>query len=554
MHMVIIGANPLVSNGSAMTAPNIRKRLRGIRERGGKIVVIDPRKTETADESDLHHFIRPGTDAFFLLAFLQVLFSEKLVRPGRLAGFTVGIDELRTIAEKYPPARVAEITGIAGAEIAALARNFARAEFAVMYPRIGTSVQEFGGLCHWLIHAIHVVTGNLDRPGGMMFTKPALDVVGVAGLMNATGSYDRYRSRVSQMPELRGEFPCAAMIEEIETPGEGQIKSMLTISGNPVLSSPNGKRLDRALAGLDFMASIDIYINETTRHANIILPSRPPLERHHIEVLYQMLSVRNKVKYSPAVLAPAADSKSDAEIFSGLMARLDPAGLGFVNNIFSRFLKPADLIDAVIRMGPHGDKFMPFSEGLNLKKIQRHVHGIDLGPMESHLPGRLFTTDRKIHIVPEVFKNDLARLDEKLVHRRDPNKFILIGRRDLRSNNSWMHNYPKLTRHEHACFLLIHPEDAARLQIAVNQTVKLKTRAGELEVTAKYDDAMMRGVVSMPHGWGHDRKHARLAVAGSIAGVSMNDITEEKFMDILVGTSALNGTEVEIEISAAAAR
>jgi anaerobic selenocysteine-containing dehydrogenase len=545
---LVLGANPAVSNGSLMSAPDAAGRIRAVRRRGGKVVVIDPRRSETAALADRHHFIRPGTDALLLLALLHVVFAEGLEKPGRLADRVEGLDAVRALAAEVPPERAALVTGIAAGEIRALAREFAAAPSAVAYGRCGVSTQEFGALAHWLINVLNLVTGNLDRPGGAMFTHPAVDAV----KRSRRGSYGRWKSRVRGLPEFSGELPVAVLAEEILTPGPGQVRALVTSSGNPVLSTPNGAQLDRALAGLEFMVSVDFYLNETTRHAHLILPPTSPLEHDHYDLAFYLLSVRNAAKYSPAVFPAPPGALHDWQIFLGLQRRLERGAKARLTHAALGRLKPHGLLDLALRTGPYGAGFVPFARGLSLRRLRRHPHGVDLGPLRPSLPERLATADGKIHAAPEPLLADAARLRARLLDGggdADGGGFdlLLIGRRQLRSNNSWMHNYPRLMKGRDRCTLLLHPADAAARGIADGARVRLGSRAGSVEVAAELSDEVMPGVVSLPHGFGHARPGIRLGVAAEHPGASANDVTDELRLDALGGNAALNGVPVRVE-------
>src|SRR6266404_6759254 len=477
---LILGANPAVSNGSMMTAPGMSRRLQEIRQRGGKVVLIDPRFTETARLADRHLFIKPGGDVLLLLALLHVVFEEKLTSLGPLAPFTKGVDVIGKLVAEFPPEKVASITGIDADQIRLLAREFAAAESAVCYGRIGVSTQEFGGFCQWLINVLNIVTGNLDRPGGAMFTLPAFDPLSAPESLAPRGSFARWHSRVRKLPEFAGEFPVAPLAEEILTEGPGQIKALVTSAGNPVLSTPNGRELDRALAGLEFMASIDFYINESTKHAHIILPPSTSLERAHYDVAFHLLAVRNTTKFSPALFEPDAETRHDWEIFLELQTRMEHDGLfgalfGSVKRtLITRFFGPERILDLGLRFGPYGARLNPFSRGLTLRKVKKAVHGIDLGPLHSCLPQRLRTFDKSIELAPDVLVKDVERVKAKLLDwdrhwdrgrlarkptlessSNDTNgNLLLIGRRQLRSNNSWMHNSERLLRGKPRCTIL----------------------------------------------------------------------------------------------------
>lgn len=541
--LLVLGGNPAVSNGSLMTAPDIKKRLKAIRQRGGRIVVVDPRRTETAKLADEHFFVRPGSDALLLAAFVHTVFDEDLVAPGTSDALIDGLDTVWEHLRPFSPEAVADAVGIEAAEIRRLVREFCTAPTAVCYGRLGVSVHEFGSLCQWLIHVFNIVSGNLDRPGGALFTKPAVDVINRG---HGGGSFGRWRSRVRGLPEFGGELPVATLAEEILTPGEGQIRALVTSAGNPVLSTPNGRQLDKALEGLEFMVSIDLYINETTRHAHLILPPTAALEHDHYDLVFHALAVRNTARYSPAVFEPAEDTRHDWQIFHALRQRLDQRrGLKARLERFSTGrMGPAGLLDLGLRQGPYGAGINPLGNGLTLKRLRENPHGVDLGPLEPSLPGRLKTKSGRIDLVPELLLRDLPRLRESL-HRPVPD-LVVIGRRQVRSNNSWMHNYPRLMRGKDRCTLLIHPDDAARLGVTDAQIVRVRSRVGSIEAPVEVTDTMMPGVVSLPHGFGHSLPGTEVNVASAHPGVSLNDLTDDQRIDALSGNAALTGVPVTV--------
>jgi anaerobic selenocysteine-containing dehydrogenase len=535
---LILGANPVVSNGSLMTAPGVAKRIRAIRDRGGRVVVVDPRRTETAAVADRHFFIPPGRDALLLLALLRTLLAEDLARPGRLAGLLRGADELAAAVAPFSAARVAPLVAIPKAEIEQLARDFAAAPSAVCYGRIGLSTQLFGGLCQWLINALNLLTGNLDRPGGAMFPTPAFDIVAP----NRRGEYGRWASRVRGLPEFVGELPAAALAEEIATAGDGQIRALVTVAGNPVLSTPDGGALDRALAGLEFTAAIDIYVNETTRHADVILPPTTGLECDHYDIVFHALAVRNTAKYSPALFDAGPDARHDWQIYRELAERLATPERPFDATDPRHLVTPAQALDHGLRHGPYA------AQGLSLELLLQHPHGIDLGPLLPRLPERLMTDDGRIDLAPDLFVADLERLsDEFQGADATDTSLALIGRRDLRSNNSWMHNSARLVRGRDRCTVMIHPADALARAISNGQPVTVRSRVGAIEIPAEVTDTVMPGVVSIPHGWGHGRGGVRLAVARNHAGASINDLTDSGRLDALTGNAALSGVLVTVE-------
>ncbi|MBE7481698.1 MAG: molybdopterin-dependent oxidoreductase [Polyangiaceae bacterium] len=537
---LLIGSNPLASNGSLMTAPDVKRRLSDIRARGGKLVLVDPRRTETAEIADHHHFIRPGTDVYLLAALLQVIFAEKLERTGRLAAHTVRLSEARRAVEGFSPELAQKHTGIAAQEVRTLARSLAGARSAVVHSRMGASTQEHGGLCQWLTQLLNLVTGNLDRPGGAMFTTPALDAFRFA----SSGHLGVWRSRVRGLPEFGGELPVAVLAEEMETPGAGQIRALVTHAGNPVLSTPDGRRLERALAGLDYFVAIDFYKNETTRHAHLILPPTGPLEHDHYDAAFYLLAVRNFAKYSPAVFPKPAAARHEHEIFSGLTQRLlarAPLRRRLPERVLG-WLGPAGMLDLGLRSGPHGLRRGP--NGLSLARLRREPHGVDLGPLVPRLPGALRTKQRRIDAAPELFVAALAAL----VDAEPPSatELSLIGRRQLRGCNSWMHNVPRLMTGRERCTLLIHPDDARAREISQGDRVRVRSRVGEVELPVEVSDEVMRGVVSIPHGFGHDRPGTALGVAERHAGASINDLTDPERVDAVTGAAAFSGVPVEV--------
>ncbi len=477
--LLVMGANPAVSNGSLMTAPGMPLRLKALKARGGRLVVVDPRRTETAELADRHLFIRPGTDALLLLAMLHTLFAEKRVQPGPLAAFVDGLDVVQQLVQAFPPEVAAGPTGVGADSIRTLARDFAAATSAVAYGRVGLSTQEFGGLSQWLLNVLNTVTGNLDRAGGVMFTRPALDIIASG---SSRGHFARRHSRVRQLPEFGGEYPASAMAEEILTPGPGRIRALVTVAGNPVLSTPNGAQLDRALASLDFMVSVDFYVNETTRHAHLILPPTSPLEHDHYDVVFHLLAVRNTAKYSPALFQPPPGALQDWEIFNGLTARLARRHrLGWLRSVARRLAlrlaPPRRLLDFGLRFGPHGRRS---PQRLSLRALEAAPHGVDLGALEPCLPGRLGTPDKRIRLAPELLLADVKRLASRLLDQPAAvgGALQLVGRRQLRSNNSWMHNSLRLVKGPARCTLLMNPADAAARGLSHGEPVVVESRVG----------------------------------------------------------------------------
>ena len=540
-----LGANPLASNGSLMTAPGMPLRLKALKARGGRLVVVDPRRTETAEVADTHLFIRPGTDALLLAALVRTVLEERLERPGRLADFTDGLEQVRAAVAPFSPERVAEPTGIPAEQIRNLARNFARADSAVAYGRVGVSTQAYGGVAQWLIQVLNAITGNLDRPGGALFTLPAVNPLG----LTPRGGYARNRTRVRKLPSFGGEFPVAALAEEILTDGPGRIRALVVLGGNPVLSTPNGGQLEKALGMLELLVAVDPYLNETTRHAHLLLPPTTSLEREHYDVAFHLLAVRNTAKWSDALFPPVPGAKHDWEILQALTRRLRSRGkarlLRPLRAVVDRLATPRRLIDLGLRTGPYG---MRSRHRLSVSKLEANPHGIDLGPLEPSMPGRLMTPDKRIRLAPELLVRDLARVESELLAspRARNGELLLVGRRDLRSNNSWMHNSQRLVKGPERCTLLMHPDDGHARGLASGQTVQVRSRVGSVPVRLELTDAVMPGVVSLPHGWGHGRPGVKLRVAAAHAGVSLNDLTDDQAVDALLGTAAFSGTPVHV--------
>ncbi|HBO5739217.1 TPA: molybdopterin oxidoreductase family protein [Pseudomonas aeruginosa] len=530
--MLVLGGNPLASNGSIMTVPDVEKRLKALKARGGRLVVVDPRRSETAAIADRHLFIRPGQDAALLLGILNTLFEEHLGRPTPLP--VDGLERVREAVAVFDAESMSVRCGVPAESIRQLARDFAAAERAVCYGRMGVSTQAFGTLCQWLVQLINLVTGNLDRVGGALCTSPALDLVA----STAGGHFDRWRSRVSGLPEYGGELPVAALAEEILGEGEGQVRALVTVAGNPVLSTPNGRRLEQALDGLEFMLSIDLYINETTRYADLILPPTAPLEHDHYDTTFNVFAVRNVTRFNEAVLPRPEGALHDWEIFVGL-ARAFAARNGLE---LKPTLEPQQMIDLGLRAGAYGDRS---EHRLSLATLREHPHGIDLGPLRPNLAPRLKTVGQRIQAAPPLFVDDLQRFAAQPLPASD--QLLLIGRRHVRSNNSWMHNYHRLVKGKPRHQLLMHPRDLEGRGLVDGQRVRVRSRVGSVEVEVAASSEMMPGVVSLPHGWGHARPGVQLAIARAQAGASANDLTDERHLDLLSGNAALNGLPVEVE-------
>jgi anaerobic selenocysteine-containing dehydrogenase len=573
-YLLMLGANPWESNGSLCTAPDFPGRLKAIQARGGRFVVVDPRRTRTAEEADEHVAIRPGTDAHLLLAMIHVLFADQLVALGHLESMTTGVDEVRAFAQPFTPDAVAPICGVDAETIRRLAHELAAAPTAAVYGRIGTHTVEFGTIASWAVDVLNVLTGNLDRAGGAMLPLPAHERASRGGpgrgfLMG------RHHSRVKGFPEVRAEFPVATLADEIETPGDGQIRAMVTIAGNPVVSTPDSRRLDKALGHLDFMVSIDIYRNETTRHANVILPPPSSLERSEHHMAFFALSVQNYTEWSPPLFEAEGPGEHEilatlALIASGQGADADPSIIDdlLINGVLSQAQQAegspiADrsldalraelfgpsavdrLLDAMIRTGQYGDWFGAKPDGLSLEVVAENRHGIDLGPLQPRFPAMLRTTTGTIELAPQPIADDMGRLVGSLDHR--PNgELVLVGRRHLRSNNSWMHNVNVLVKGKVRCTLQVHPDDASRLGLVDGAAATVVSRVGQVTAPVEVTDAIRPGVVSLPHGWGHDLAGASMAVAAAHAGVNSNVLTDGSIIDPLSGNAVLNGIPVAV--------
>ncbi len=532
-YFLMIGANPVASNGSIWTVPDVRKRIKSLTERGGKLVVIDPRRTETAELATAHHAIRPGADAALLLAMVHVLFRDDLVRTGHLTDFVDGIDEIRQAVESYTPNWAASHTGMNETVITELAHDFAGAGSAICYGRMGVSTQRFGTLCQWAIQVINVLTGNLDREGGSLFTLPAVDQV----LGTSPGGFGRHTSRVRQLPEFDRELPVACLAEEITTPGDGKIRALFTGAGNPVLSTPAGDALDDALEELEFMVSLDPWINETTRHADVILPPTSPLEHDHYDLAFHVNAMRNTARFSEAVFEKPDGAMHDWEIFQGLGERVAQA----LDLEVRKAVPPHVIIDHGLKAGPYGDNS---DYKLSIEALRATPSGVDLGPLKPQLPKRLKTPGQRINLAPPAIFGDLARLEQQLGEASEG--YRLIGRRHVRDCNSWMHNFTRLVKGPQRCTLQVSSVDAQREGWLAGSQVSVSSQAGEIVVELEITDTMMPGVVSLPHGYGHDRQGTRSEVANAHAGVSCNTITESTYIDELTGNAALNGVGVSI--------
>lgn len=561
-HLLCIGANPVVSNGSLLTAPDMRGRLRALRARGGRLVVVDPRRSETAREADLHVAILPGGDAALLLGMLRVLLDENRVDRDAVARQARGFEEVARRVRALDPAACAAQAGVPWETIAGLAREFADARAPVAYSRIGVCNNRHGTLATFATDLLNLAAGRLGAPGGAMFTTPAVDPSRLSRLPGFDG-HGRFKSRVRGLPETLGDLPAACLAEEIETPGKGQVRALLSYAGNPVLSVPNGRRLERALAGLEFMVSVDLYLNETTRHAQLVLPPSWSLTHEHYDLLFAPVAVRNFARVSPRVVPPRPGERADWEI---LLALAEGLGGGMTGtrplDALLRAARrlgwrvtPDHLLDLLLRSGSHGDGLLPrflrfgrFRRGWSLARLRAERRGVDLGPLEPGVARRVLHRDRRVHVdAPPL----LAALDafarEGAARAPRPGELLLIGRRELRTNNSWMHNVPALVSGRERCVLLVHPDDARRAGVRDGDTALLESRVHRGPVPVRISDEMRPGVVSLPHGWGHASAARTLRVAGSRPGVSFNDWSDDATTELVVGQSILNGVPVRLQ-------
>ncbi|HEY9302784.1 MAG TPA: molybdopterin dinucleotide binding domain-containing protein, partial [Mycobacterium sp.] len=563
--MVIMGANPAASQGSLLAAPDVMGLIEAVRTRG-KVIVIDPVRTRTAARADEWLPIVPGTDAALLLAVAHTLFGENLIDPGP---YVAGVDTMRRAVADWPPERVSAVTGIDEDRIRRLARELAGTEKSVVYGRIGLCNQEFGSLASWLVDVINILTGHFDTPGGAMFPRPAawsITSQPLPGLEGGAAEFGRWHTRVRGAKEVLGQAPVSCMAEEIATPGVGQLKALITVAGNPVLSTPGGDKLDEALPMLEAMISVDLWLNETTRHADVILPGLSPLEQPHHDDLILLFAIRSIANYSAPIFDPG-DRPHEWEILirltglcTGTPAEdVDVAAIddGFFDYLaFTRGLDGAEIrklyehggpervLDLTLRTGPFGDQYGQNPGGLTLEMLKANPNGIDFGPMVSQLPDILETPDKKIQLAPKYLLDDLPRLAARLERPAEP--LVLVSRRHLRSNNTWMHNVPALMKGKDRCTLLIHPDDAARCGVADDDVVTVKSAAGEIKVPVEVTDAIKSGVVSMPHGWGHGKQGTRMSVANNSPGANTNVLSPPTFIDEPSGNGALNGIPVTI--------
>lgn len=553
-----VGANPAVSQGSAMLVSDVKAQIRGIRERGGKVITVDPRSTETSKLADEHVFIRPGGDAAFLLAMLQVLIEEDLVDTNAIEAVADGWSSVARQVAPVTPERAQPLCGIAPETTRRLARELAAADRGVVYTRLGTCNNRWGTLGSWANDLLNLATGNLGTAGGAMFPEPPLDLARVVA-RNGLSGHARWKSRVRGLPEIQSDIPAATLAEEIETEGEGQIRAMVTIAGNPVLSTPNGRRLDRAFEQLEFMVSIDLYVNETTRHADVILPPCWVLADDSTEALASGFALDNHVRWCPPVIERNEDERSDWQIMLELAKRLGGGPLGIppldralaVAERFGWSFDPERLLDWILRVGPHGDRFLPWRDGVNLEKVKSEKYGLHFGSTREGVEHRVFHKDGRVHLEAAPIAASLESLVAELDGERAADELLMIGRRHLRSCNSWMHNLPSLVSGRDRCVLFVNPIDAERAGLRDSQPALLSSRVFSGEVAVHVTDEVMPGVVSLPHGWGHAGLTPWQSVAAEHAGVSSNDWSDETQVEDVVGQSILNGVPVTLAAASA---
>lgn len=606
-YLIVLGANPVASGGSFMCGPDIKKKLSDIKKRkDGKLICIDPRFTETSEIASEHHYITPGKDALLLLAMMNVIFEEGLENTGHIPVENLNI--IKGISLPFMPEKVAGEVGIPENVIRQLAIDLATQEHAALYARLGTCIQEYGSLCSWLAYTLNIITNNLDVEGGMMFPKPAIDIVGLGALSADVNSFATRRSRVRKLPSMAGEFPAVTMADEMLEEGEGQIKAFVTCAGNPVISVPNGRKLEKALQGLEFMLSFDMYINETTQYADLIIPPTSVLEHCHYDLVLQIVAIRHSAKFSPALFEKPEGSyhewQSYLEVSSrinkrlhskkrqqfaiemnrrylnwlsdegilNLLIKMGPYGrkpvvldainktlsserLPVINHLwrpgvkqFEKMLRRNHALNAFLETTPYGKYTFPVMGGLNLNKIKYKKHGIDIGPMVPMMPDRLNTKNKKVNLNPDYLKSEINRLGAQLEHNREAREFdlLLIGRRHIRSNNSWLHNSYRLVKGKDRCTLVMHSDDAKARNLEEGSEVLIRSRVGEVRMKIEISEGIKPGVVSIPHGWGHDRKGSQLSVASQYAGASVNDLTDDEFFEPLTGQAICNGVPVQV--------
>ncbi len=546
-YFLIIGANPIASNGSFMSTPDIKGKIKAIQNKKGKVVVIDPRKTETAKKASEHYFIVPERDVLLLLSIVNEIFRRDAVKNSRVLSFTENVNYLKDITKDYTVEQVAAPTGMTVAQINHIVDDLLSHKNAVVYGRLGINIQTYGTLCQWLVHCINILIGSMDRKGGLLFTVPAIDYV---SLMAHESKMYRYKSRVGEYEEVVGEYPTATLADEILTEGEGQVRGLLTIAGNLARSAPNSDLIEKALEDLEFMVAVDMYINETTQYADVILPPAVGLETMHYSFVLHMVATNNTAKFSSAPLSISKEQRYDWQIMGELQRRLFDGNVldRLKSNVMSR-IHPETKLDLALKTGPYGVwKGRAFKkDGVSLKRLKKHNGGIELSKPESVFPNRLFTKDKKIELTPERFIKELEKVSDLFeVTNPDEYPLKLIGRRHLRSNNSWMHNLPVLDGGSRRCTVLVNPDDAEKLKIEENETVKVYSEFGSIDIETEITTDIIRGTICIPHGWGHNSKNSKLDFANRNSGSNVNVLMNHRRLDALSSNMAFNGQPVAI--------
>jgi anaerobic selenocysteine-containing dehydrogenase len=555
---LVVGTNPVVSQGTLMHVVDAKRRLTEIRERGGRVVVLDPRRTETARLASEHVFIRPESDAFLFLAMIRTILDEGLAADAVLARHVEDLSWLRAAVERHTPELAAARTGIDAGTIRRLARELAVTDGACAFGRVVCG--RYGTLAAWALEVLNLVAGNLDRPGGMVFSDALVDMVGIVERLGRD-QYGRHRSRIGDYPELLGELPSGILADEITTPGPGQIRALVVTAGNPVLSIPNGQALAAAMEQLELSVALDFYLSETAARCDYVLPTTTYLEREDFPIFHAQLQTEPYAQWTEPVIPPQGEAKQEWEIFSLLSESM---GVPFLNSrlatalrrllrLVGRDFSPRWIMDAMIRLGPRGDRFLPWSTGFNLTKLAAAPHGVRLGEVATGVLARkLRTPDRRIHLRRPEIEGELGRLARETAQPESPDfPLRLIGRRDPRSNNSWLHNVPKLMQGDRCRRLRVNPDDAARLGLHDGGRAVIRSRVAALDVEVRVTDEVMPGVVCLPHGWGHDSPRNRVATRDP--GPNCNALVDERDIEPLAGMSRLNGMPVRVERAPAAA-
>ena len=547
--LLMVGANPLVSHGSVLSAPRVREQLLGLEKRGGRVVVVDPRRSETAKQFE-HLPIRPDADAWLLLSLLQVVLDEGLADRGWLAEHAKGADELERLVAGHSPEDTESRTGVPADRARELARAFAEAPSAAAYGRTGSCLGRFGTLVSFLLDALNAVTGNLDSPGGAVFGRPPIALDDVAERVGLA-SYGKTRARFGDFPDVIGNLPASLLPREIETPGARQVKAMFVSAGNPVLSVPDGDAMERALGKLDLMVALDFYVNETTKHADYVLPTTTLYERDDVPIAFLGFFSQPFIQTTERVIEPRGESRQEWEIIDDLSRRmgLAPYSIPALRAAAKLGFRPTPqrLVDLLLRTGPKGDLFGARRGGLSLDELRKHPHGLLLGEeIETGVLGdKVRHKGSRVHLAPPEIVEEMTRAESS--NGDDPAYPLrLIGLRELRSHNSWMHNAPMLMRGGRVQALRVHPDDAAACGLEDGGEVSVESKSGAVTVPVKVTDEMMPGAVALPHGWGH-RGGWKLANEHAGANVNLLASSDPEDLERLAGMAHLNGIPVRLE-------